>query len=155
VIQQLSINSTQSIISPGYSSTLESIFPPPRIAELSKERSEQSSVYLLPLNQIDYLENIYIFENPKEVKRFLLSNTDLIEILLEAHEHIFRIFGHVPICLELHHDPEEDWNELFIVIKSSYKPEKAIELEERLFNEWFIRISNKVAGRLNFTEEPL
>ena len=155
MIQQLSTNSTQPIISPGYSSTLESIFPSLRIAELSKERNEQSSVYLLPLNQIDYLENIYTFENPKEVKKFLLSNTDLIEILLEAHEHIFRIFGRVPICLELHHDPEEDWDELFIVIKSSYKPEKAIELEERLFNEWFIRISNKVAGRLNFTEEPL
>jgi len=116
---------------------------------------KESSVYLLPQILIDNLETKYIFMNPEEIKMFLLSNTDLIGILIDAPEHIRRIFGEVPIYLKLTHDPEENWDELFIVIKTSYSPEKAVELENKLFDEWFINVIDKVNTRLNFTEEPL
>ncbi|MBI5166246.1 MAG: hypothetical protein HY998_00710 [candidate division NC10 bacterium] len=57
-------------------------------------------------------------------------------ILKEGRERIISVFGeNVKICLELHHDPEEGWDELFIVIKSAYSAEKAIELENRLAEE--------------------
>jgi hypothetical protein len=59
------------------------------------------------------------------------------------------------IYLELYSDPEEEWDELFIVIKSPYSAEEAIELEKKLFDEWFVNIIDKVNNRLNFTEEPL
>lgn len=119
-----------------------------------KELSETSKT-LQPLEGIEKLENLYIFNNPKEVKSFLLTNDYLIEILLEAPKYIYRTFGKFPIYLELHHDPEEDWDELFIVIKTNYTPEKAVELEEKLFEEWFEKVLGKVNGKLNFTEEPL
>jgi len=156
MIQQMNANVTQTVIPPGFSSTLElrpQIFP--EISKRREGRNEENSVYLLTEYLIDHLSNIYIFKNPEEIKRFLLSNTDLIEILVSAPEHIRRIFGNVPIYLELHHDPEEDWDELFIVIKSNYPPKTAVDLENKLFDEWFIYIVDKVATRLNYTEEPL
>jgi len=107
------------------------------------------------IEMINELSNKYNFKNPQEIKEFLLSNKDLIEILISGYEHIRRIFGDFPIYLELHHDPEEHWDELFIIIKTNYTAEKAIELENKLFEEWFVHIIDKVGTRLNFTEEPL
>ena len=116
----------------------------------------ESSIIIKSLKDIEQLEELYIFENPPDVRRFLWKYKFLIEILFEAQKKIIEIFGNdITLYLELHHDPEEEWNELFIVIKTNYSPEEAIELENKLFEEWFIKISEKVKGRLNFTEEPL
>jgi hypothetical protein len=104
---------------------------------------------------INSLSDKYNIKNPQEIKKFLLSNRDLMEILIFGYKHIRRIFGDVPIYLELHRDPEENWDELFIVIRSNYSPRKASELKNKLFDEWFIYIIDKVATRLNFTEEAI
>jgi hypothetical protein len=98
----------------------------------------------------------YIFVDKEKILDFLFANSDLIPILLEAPKYIYEIFGqNVPIYLELYSDPEEEWDELFIVIKSPYSAEEAIELEKKLFDEWFVNIIDKVNNRLNFTEKPL
>jgi len=154
MIEQMNANIIQPPIPHGISYVLE-----PRSLKFPdiyrEEGNEENSVYLQSQYLINYLSKIYIFKNPQEIKMFLLSNRDLIEILVSAPEHIRRIFGNVPIYLELHHDPEEDWDELFIVIRSNYSPRKASELKNMLFDEWFIYIIDKVATRLNYTEEPL
>ena len=134
--------------------TLQKVLP--KTPEIHEEKNEETSIYQSVQNSIEYIiEDIYILENPEEIKMYLVSNEDLIPILLDAPERIYGIFGYTPIYLELHHDPEERWDELFIVIKTPYPPEKAIELENELFEKWFIEVSSKVNGRLNFTEEPL
>ena len=139
------------MIPPGVSVTFENvIYPIPGTSD-----NEENSVYRSRSNMIDYIENIYIFKNSKEIKMFLISNYDLIQILLDAQKHIYKVFGQVPIYLELYHDPEEEWDELFILIKTQYSPEEAVNLENQLFEEWFASILDKVSGRLNFTEEPL
>ena len=155
MIQNTTIN--PSIQLGNNSFTLESTFPQSGDFRIStaKERNGESSIYLLPQNLVGYLEYVYILKNPKEIKKFLIDNEDLIEILFSAPEHIRKIFGDVLIYLELHHDPEEEWDELFIIIKSNYPPEKAVELEDKLFEQWFVKVLDKVKGRLNFTEEPL
>ncbi len=107
------------------------------------------------INPIELLEKTYTLKNHGEIKQFLIVNDDLIPILVEGYEQITKIFGDVPVYLELHSDPEEGWEELFIVIKTGYPTKKAFELENKLFEEWFIRIMDKVNGRLNFTEKPL
>jgi len=129
----------------------------PREVDLSANRfrEDENSYYLYFYNVLEQIEKSYILENPREVKEYLLDNNDLIPIVNEAPEYINRIFGYVPIFLELHHDPEENWDELFIVIKTNYPPEKAVELEIKLFDEWFINIMDKVGNRLNFIEKPL
>ncbi len=115
----------------------------------------ETSITFQPQRLFRALENLYIFDNPKEIKNFLLTNDYLIEILFEAPCYIYRIFGQVPIHLELHHDPEEGWDELFVVIKSTYSPEEAISLENRLAEEWFLDKMKATQGRLNIIEEPL
>ena len=127
----------------------------PRISILHEENEHQeSSVFQTLQGQINLIEQHYTLKNPEEVRIFLSSNSDIIPYLMEAPFEIYRIFGQVPIYLELHHDPEEEWDELFIVIKTDYAAEKAVELEDRLFKEWFSEILDKVKGRLNFIEEP-
>lgn len=115
----------------------------------------EASITFQPQRLIGELEKLYIVDNPKEIKNFLLTNDHLIDILFEAPDHIYRIFGQVPIYLELHHDPEEGWDELFIVIKSTYSAEEAVKLENRLAEEWFLNRIKDTKGKLNITEEPL
>lgn len=131
-------------------------FAPVSIPDLyRKEDIAETSITLQPQRLISELEKLYIFDNPEEIKNFLSTNDYLIEILFEAPEHIYGTFGQVPVHLELHHDPEEDWDELFIVIKSTYSAEEAIRLENRLAEEWFLNRIKDTRGKLNITEEPL
>lgn len=115
----------------------------------------ETSFYLSPYRLISFLEKRFIFENPLEINPFLLLNKDLFNVLLEAPSYIYSVFGRVPLYLELHSDPEEDWDELFIVIKTTLPAEEAVKREMQLFDKWFSRIIQKVGNRLNYTEEPL
>jgi len=109
----------------------------------------------LSIKTIRDLEKIYGFRNKTAIINYLNSNLDLVPVLEQAYSYINKIFGDVPIYLELHKDPEEDWYELFIVINTALAPEDAIKLESRLFDEWFVNIISKVGNRLCFTEEPI
>lgn len=113
------------------------------------------SYYVQPQEKINYLKNHYLFEEPEVIKRFLIINPDLTDILIEAYFIIKKIWGDLPIYLELHRDPEEGWEELFIVIKSSYSPEEARSLMNKLEEEWYLDIMDKVGNKLCITEEPL
>ncbi|MFQ5870242.1 MAG: hypothetical protein ACE5JC_10105 [Candidatus Zixiibacteriota bacterium] len=104
------------------------------------------------------LEGMY--EIPKgcreEIEKFLGKYKHLFPILEEAEEQIVSVFGeNIKLCLELHRDPEEGWNELFIVIKSEYSAEEAFRLENRLAEEWFLDRMKETKGKLNIIEEPL
>ena len=114
----------------------------------------ETSVTLQPQKLIRELENLYIFDNPKEIRNFLLTNEYLIDILFEAPSHIHTIFGQVPIHLELDRDPEEGWEELFIVIRSPFPAKKAMELENQLKEEWFFPRIAETRGKLNIIEQP-
>jgi len=91
-----------------------------------------------------------------EVISFVRKYPFLLSILEEAPDQIYRIFGKdILLRLELHHDPQEGWDELFIVIRSAYGAEEAIRLENRLAEEWFLDRIKETRGKLNMTEEPL
>jgi len=127
-----------------------------KFIDFSKYFEDETSVFLKKLDDIKRLESLYIFKNPEEIKRFLLAHDYLIDYLFEAYEQIKKIFGeNIEVHLEYEIDQEEQWDELFIVIKSHYPPEKAIELERMLFDEWFVHIMDKFNNKLSFTEEPL
>jgi len=105
---------------------------------------------------IEDLRTVYTLDEPDRITDFLRANPDLVPFLQEAPKHIYRIFGkNIRLFLELHSNPEEDWDELFIVIKSPYSPKKARDLMDKLGEEWFLDVLDKVGNRLCITEEPL
>jgi hypothetical protein len=105
---------------------------------------------------LDELKGAYEFSNIEEIRNFILQNSYLVDILKEAPENIYRIFGKsIKLILELHSDPEEDFEELFVVIKSPYAPQKARELMNELDRTWFLNIMDKTQGKLCITEEYL
>jgi hypothetical protein len=109
-----------------------------------------------PMDEFASLYYYYRIEKEAEVISFVRKYPFLLSILEEAPKQIYRIFGRdVTVCLELHHDPEEGWDELFIVIKSAYSAEEAIRLENRLFQEWFLDKIKETKGKLNIIEESL
>jgi hypothetical protein len=130
-------------------------FAPVSIPDIyGQEETVETSVTLLPQILIKQLERKYIFENPKEINNFLLKNNVLLEVLFEARDNIYRIFGQVPARVELHVDPEENWDELFIVIRSSFSVEEALFLENRFMEEWFLDRMKDTGGKLNLVVEP-
>lgn len=104
---------------------------------------------------IEQLEKIYILKNPDEIRDFLLENDYLMEILLEAPSHIHRIFGQVSLILELDNSEGEEWNMLFIIIKSSFDVKEALNRETQLMDEWFLDKMEATRGRLSIVEEPI
>ncbi len=121
-----------------------------------KQTLQETSILKEKVDNIAILENFYNMENPLEIKSFLFTHDNLIPILFEAYAKIKQIFGDVvELYLELHQDPEEDWEELFIVIKSPYEAERARELIDKLADEWFLDIIDKTGNKLCITEEPL
>jgi hypothetical protein len=52
-------------------------------------------------------------------------------------------------------DPEEGSEELFIVIKTSLSTKLARNLLNKLVNNWFVDIMDKVNNKLNITEETI
>lgn len=108
------------------------------------------------IDEFPSLYHHYQIEKESEVISFVRKYPFLMNILTEAPNQIHRIFGKdVTLCLELHHDPEEGWDELFIVIKSPYAAEEAIRRENQLAEEWFLDRMEAAQGKLNITEEPL
>ena len=95
-------------------------------------------------------------EKKTAIVSFIVEHSFLLSLLLEAYKHIYHIFGRgVKLQLELNRDPEENFDELFIVIKSPYSPEEAQERLNKLDQVWFLNMLDKVQGKLNITEEPL
>ncbi|MDI6792264.1 MAG: hypothetical protein QME81_05275 [bacterium] len=93
----------------------------------------------------------------EEVISFIIKYPFLLSILAEAPSKIYPIFpkDDIALHLELHHDPEEDFEELFVVIKSPYSPEKARKLMDELDETWFLDIINKTKNKFCITEESL
>jgi len=86
---------------------------------------------------------------------FLKENEFLIEILKEAYKTIETIFGaSVTLYLKLCADPEEDFEELFIVIKSTHNSEEALHLLSKFDESWFLKVVDSTRGKLNITVEP-
>lgn len=105
---------------------------------------------------IDELKVNYELSNEEDIINFISENMFLMKILSEAPKNIYKVFGrNIKLKLELETDPEEGWQEIFIVIKSPYSPKEAFDLEKKLFNEWFVDVMDKVGNKLNFIEEPL
>jgi len=88
-----------------------------------------------------------------EVIRFLLHYSYLVQVLLDALPKLKEVFGEFQVYLELERDPDENFEELFGVIKVNATPEKALALLTRFDKVWFTQIQWRTLGKFNFTVE--
>lgn len=94
----------------------------------------------------------YTIRGDKEALEHFIEKNGLTNVLWEAVPHIRRIFGSdTQFYLELSDDPDGDFREIFIVIKTSYEIEKSLQQLDRLDQEWFLSIVNKIGNTLNIT----
>jgi hypothetical protein len=108
-------------------------------------------------DQVDEIIDMYeILEDndEAEIRRFIEERDYLFPIIKEAKGQILSVFGdYVKLYLELYHDIEEGWEKLFIIIKSPYSAEKALELERILGKKWFLDKIKEAKGDLIISEE--
>lgn len=157
MIQQSSINISEPLILKG-SSYILSVFKPELLIptpKVSQNINIESAINLRIQRQIECLKEDYIFEKPKKIIQFLLSHKDLIEILLEARGYIRQIFGNVPLYLEFHRDPEEDFECIFLIIKTTLPIEEALDRLDRFDKEYWLHIENTISNILEVTLRPL
>jgi hypothetical protein len=106
------------------------------------------------VNSIKKVHNRYVFDNERQIQSYLLKNPFLLNILDDASLHIHNIFGSVNTCLELFHDPEENWERLFIKIQSPHPTDENIKLIDRFHFEWFFEAQADADWRLSAIVEP-
>jgi len=113
---------------------------------LSRYSETETSVFLKNLNDIKQLENLYLFNNPVDIRRFLLTHNYLIDPLYEVYDQIRRIFGESIVQIRLEHDrdPEEDFEGLFITIETNLPVSQSLDLLERFDEEWWLDVDNEV-----------
>jgi len=93
--------------------------------------------------------HLYTFENREDIYGFLLKASDLvIGVLGEAPDRITKLFGNVPLHLEVIRDPEEDVELLFIEIKTDLPSGRAVDLLDTLDDEWWLDVDTSVRKML-------
>jgi len=110
-------------------------------ADVFVRHSEQDVVAAYsPQKDFYSLERLYTIENPFEVKSFLAAHPNLKDYLFETREQIERFFGDsaLEICLKHDSDPEEDYEGLFVIIKTHLSSEEALDLLDKFDDEWFL-----------------
>jgi len=130
------------------------ILPP---IDFSRNYKKETSVFLKKLNDINLLESLYIFKNPEEIKKFLLVYDYLIDYLFEAYHQIRGIFEEnlIEICLEYDRDSEEDFEGLFVTIKTNLSPEPSLNLLEKLDEEWWLKVDFKIRSVITIMVRPV
>jgi hypothetical protein len=100
---------------------------------------------------INELQKKYKILNLKEVKKYLLNNQDLIPILLDSPKLINEILPNALLEIELHIDPEERWERLFIIIRANGISDNFTQVVKKLFFGWFKNYPKEVKNRLSFS----
>lgn len=99
--------------------------------------SHDTSVFVNSIEEIDYLKQIFLFQNPKEVQTFLNRHADLMPPLRELQNEIVLRFGFVIANIEVVADIElPGWETLFVKISYSGDFNKAFDKANDLIQNW-------------------
>jgi hypothetical protein len=82
---------------------------------------------------------------------YLLEHEGAVAVLLEAPAAIRQVFGEVRPLLDLVADPEEGWEELFIVVPTREPAGRALEHLKQLDTEWFAESARRANFAVNVT----
>jgi len=120
-----------------------------------KQAFQQSRSSLSLANLAEVVENHFALRETdwSSLFSYVSKHWEALPILLEAPEVIRGVFGDVRPILDLVSDPEEGWEELFIVIPVREPAVKALERLERLDSIWFAHAVRRAKFSVNVTVE--
>ncbi len=120
------------------------------IEEVKEDGNGETSIFFKLDMDIQRLNDLFTLKNVTEIKRFLSSNEHLIYPLFKAQMYIENIFSpNFKPILEVFGDPEETYEGLFIIIRTSLPPERSVDLLENFQEKWGLEWSpevNKLIG---------
>ncbi len=96
---------------------------------------------IAPAERIAPLADLYRFNDREAVTSFLQRHDFLVDLLIEAREHIRTHFGpDTPAALEVVYDPEDEHGEpeLFARIETTLSAEEALLHLDRLDEGWWL-----------------
>ena len=131
-----------------------------KILDLMEKESERIRTLPVTTPLLNDIEGIYEIpmEYRKEVAKFLKKHRHLYSILREAKEQIISIFGGdaIGVCLEYDRYPEEDFEGLFVIVKTNLSPEESLNLLDRFDEEWFLdNVSGEIGSIFTVTVRPV
>ena len=120
------------------------------------EPKDTPSAYWETSNKISFLQRNFKFLEPAQISTFLFQNDFLLDIIEESYDTIREVFGNYPqLYLDIYEDPEEDAEELFIIIERVHPPEESLKLLNLLDETWFLDVIDQTRGKLNITVESM
>ncbi len=116
------------------------------VHQLMPESERESSVVWSVHQHAQWLEQIFAFSHSDEVWRLLLTHEWLSAALLEAHGQIMRVFAEniVDLSLEYDIDPEEGYEELFVIIRTNLSVGESLARLETFDEEWWLEVDAEV-----------
>ena len=91
----------------------------------------------------------YVIQNADSVKNYLETNSDLLNFLKSVARKFRKIEDIKSIELEYYKDPEEDWDKLFITVRTQIEDMGALgKLDEKLFHLLFYPEMQLLSGRV-------
>jgi hypothetical protein len=114
--------------------------------------SAQGSIFLTNLDSVRELEGLFKFENAAEVRRFLYGHDRIARTLFGVCEQVRRFFGTSVsgMTLKYDHDPDEDFEGLFVSIRTNLPPGESLDLLDKFDEEWFLdNVDSDVGSQLD------
>ena len=107
--------------------------------------SSIATIKSLEEDDLSILHDIYIFDYAGEEEVFIHNNYHLVPFLKNAITPIMLICGNdIDVKLHYSRDDEEDFETLFIIIKTSLAADYNISLLDRIDNEWWLNVDYDV-----------
>ena len=85
--------------------------------------------------------------------RYASEHPEVIEVLAEASAAVREVFGSARLFLDLVVDPEEEWEELFIVIVTKDSVDQSLRQLRQLDANWFGDAERRANFLVNVTVE--
>jgi hypothetical protein len=111
------------------------------------------------LRKIEILTQMcdFNYDNKDAVIQFIDDNSEnILPVLHTSREIINRLFGaNISLSLNLFEDPEEGTKMLNVFIVNDLSPDEALQKEEKIYEDWFLKCYPELTNLLNFREVPL